>query len=396
MPIELWPPLSVIQSHLEPGEQEAANATGHATPGPAAADAQGIDLGLPLAELARRRQVLAARNFNARWAPGRIVSVVHEGHLLGVLLDKKLPGGSGNGTSSGTGSSTERWQGFMAASEADWASAYDVLLEPSDEPFEPLFGLVQAWNQVSLAPLPQQVARVQGEISATRLAAIRAVHDEYVNSTPLAIAPEPGRIALRSVGGGHFSVLSGTPLAREDDERAQYQQLYRNAAARLSAATSSSTSTINSTASKAPATPPGALAQARPAAAGGAERGGLLGRLRRWFGADAWVRPALAMLALVVVVQNLALFGGTDGVRDDDEVRFRAVPVEPAGASADLGVVWKPGVSVQDSIGLLRSIDADVVAGPDDRNTWYLRVPDVKESTAALSASPLVASVGPP
>ena len=376
MPIELWPPLSVIRSHLEPKAQEAGSSTttGQATPGPAAADAPGIDLALPLAELARRRLVLAARNFNARWAPGRIVSVLHEGHLLGVLLDKKLPG------------SSERWQGFMAASEADWASAYDVLLEPSDEPFEPLFGLIQAWNQVSLAPLAQQVARVQGEISATRLAAIRAVHDEYVNGTPLAIEPEPGRIALRSVGGGHFSVLSGTPLAREDDERAQYQQLYREAAARLSAATSS----IGiSSASKPPATPPGAPAQARSAAGQG-----LLGRLRRWFGADAWVRPALATLALVVVVQNLALFGG--GGAPEDEVRFRAVPVEPAGASADLGVIWKAGVSVQDSMQLLRSIDADVVAGPDDKGTWYLRVPDVKESTTALSASPLVASVGPP
>ncbi|MGR4868920.1 hypothetical protein ACIPRI_08600 [Variovorax sp. LARHSF232] len=377
MPIELWPPLSVIRSHLdpeaEPPGKEAVDAAGHAASAPTAE----IDLALPLTELARRRLVLAARNFNARWAPGRIVSVLHEGRLLGVLLDKKLPG------------SSERWQGFMAASEADWASAYDVLLEPSDEPFEPLFGLIQAWNQVSLAPLPQQVARVQGEISATRLAAIRAVHDEYVNGTPLAIEPAPGHIALRSVGGGYFSVLSGTPLGPED-ERAQYQQLYREAAARLSAATSRNGIGAGSTA---PATPPGALAQAQPAA-GGAEQQGLLGRLRRWFGADAWVRPALAMLALVVVVQNLALFGGTS--ESEDEVRFRAVPVEPAGASADLGVIWKPGVSVQDSIRLLRSIDADVVAGPDDKGTWYLRVPDVKESTTALSASPLVASVGPP
>ncbi len=382
MPIELWPPLSVIRSHLDPGAgasaKEAGNDAGYTAPAAPVA-AKEIDLALPLAELARRRLVLAARNFNARWAPGRIVSVLHEGHLLGVLLDKKLPGGS------------ERWQGFMAASEADWASAYDVLLEPSDEPFEPLFGLIQAWNQVSLAPLPQQVARVQGEISATRLAAIRAVHDEYVNGTPLAIEPEPGHIALRSVGGGYFSVLSGTPLGPEDDERAQYQQLYRDAAARLSAATSSSGVGAGSAA---PATPPGALAQAQPAA-GGAEQQGLLGRLRRWFGADVWVRPALAMLALVVVVQNLALFGAGSS-EQEDEVRFRAVPVEPAGASADLGVVWKAGVSVQDSMQLLRSIDADVVAGPDDKGTWYLRVPDVKESTTALSASPLVASVGPP
>lgn len=388
MPIELWPPLNVIRSHLEPGEAPPApQQQPDAGAGSPPQGMRDVDLQLPLAELARRRQVLAARNFNARWEPGRIVSVLHEGRLLGVLLDRKLPTGDGKGV---------RWQGFMAASEADWAGAHDVLLEPTDEPFEPLFGLIQAWNQVSLAPMPQQVARVQGEVSATRLAAIRAVHDEHVNGTPLATPPEPGHIALRSVGGGHFTVLSGTPLGGPDDVRAAYQQLYREAAAHLSASV--------------PDEPPVALAQhapnvphaphispAPPASAGSGVAGeGALGRLRRWFGADAWVRPALALLALVVVVQNVALWGGRDPSQGEDDVRFRSVPVEPAGASADLGMVWKPGVTVQESMRLLRSIDADVVAGPDDKGTWYLRVPDVNESTTALSASPLVASVGPP
>lgn len=386
MPIELWPPLRVIRSHLEPDPNPAVAAQA-AEPAfvsqsqPQAPDAD-IDLQMPLAELARRRQVLAARNFNARWEPGRIVNVLHEGRLLGVLLDRKLDAGSGNG---------ERWEGFMAASEADWASAHDVLLEPADEPFEPLFGLIQAWNRVTLAPLPQQVARVQGEISATRLAAIRAVHDEYTSGAPLAIEPEPGHIALRSVDGGQFTVLSGTPLG-PDDVRAEYRQLYLDAAARLSAS-----------AAVAPAMPPAAARaqQASPVRPGDAVRpssegGGLLGRVRRWFAADAWARPALAVLALVVVVQNVAMWSSRDASQDEDEVRFRSVPVEPAGASADLGVVWNKGVTVQQSIELLRSIDADVVAGPDANGTWYLRVPDVSESSHALSASPLVASVGPP
>lgn len=380
MPIELWPPLGVIRSHLEPGANAGAPDAGAGPGGPTAAqpEASPIDLQMPLAELARRRQVLAARNFNARWEPGRIVSVLHEGRLLGVLLDKKLPG-------------SERWQGFMAASEADWAGAHDVLLEPTDEPFEPLFGLIQAWNPVSLAPLPQQVARVQGEISATRMAAIRAVHDEHVNGTVLPIDPEPGHIALRSVGGGHFSVLSGTPLGPQD-VRAPYQQLYRAAAARLSASVPAAPPAALSV----PVPPPAATSAALPNAQD-AQDGGLGARLRRWFGADAWARPALAVLALVVVVQNLALWSGRDAAQSgEDEVRFRAVPVAPAGASADLGVVWRPGVTVQDTMRLLRAIDADVVAGPDERGIWYLRVPDVKESTSALSASPLVAAVGPP
>ncbi|MBS0342548.1 MAG: hypothetical protein JSS56_18685, partial [Proteobacteria bacterium] len=328
MPIELWPPLSVIRSHLEPGGAlPAARPDADSAVAPQAA--RDIDLQLPLAELARRRQVLAARNFNARWEPGRIVSVLHEGRLLGVLLDRKLPEGGGKGA---------RWQGFMAASEADWASAHDVLLEPTDEPFEPLFGLIQAWNQVVLSPMPQQVARVQGEVSATRLAAIRAVHDEHVNGAPLAIEPEPGHIALRTVGGGHFTVLSGTPLG-EDDVRLPYQQLYRDAAARLSASV--------------PAMPPAALtrqAARTPPTSNGPAAEGVFGRLRRWFAADAWARPALALLALVVVVQNVVLLGGREPAQDEEEVRFRSVPVAPAGATADLGVVWKPEVTVRESM----------------------------------------------
>jgi hypothetical protein len=316
--------------------------------------------------------VLAARNFNARWEPGRIISVLHEGRLLGVLLDKKLPEG-------------ELWQGFMAASEADWAGAHDVLLEPGDEPFEPLFGLIQAWNTVTLAPAAWQVARVQGEISATRLAAVRAVHDEFEHGTAPAIDPEPGRIALRGVAGGSFTVLSGTPLGPQD-ERAQYQQLYRDAALRLGAAALRS----------APAAAPAAPAQAQDASGAAEGAGGVAGRLRRWFGADAWVRPAFALLALVVVVQNAALLGG-DGAAPDDEVRFRDAPaIEANSPSADLAVVWKADVSMEAATRLLRSLQAEVVAGPDARGAWFLRVPDLTAGSVTLSASPLVQSVGPP
>jgi hypothetical protein len=90
------------------------------------------DLLLPLTELARRREAVAQRAFPARWAPGRLVSVVHDRWLLGVLLDKCI--------------GADRWQGWMAAGEIDWAGAFDVLLESGDEPCKPLFGMVQAWS----------------------------------------------------------------------------------------------------------------------------------------------------------------------------------------------------------------------------------------------------------
>ncbi|MFS2167799.1 hypothetical protein, partial [Variovorax sp. Varisp62] len=348
---DLWPPLSVIRQAFETGTAvpDDASPPGMATvampgscPGTGAepvAAAAASDLLLPLTDLARRREAVAQRAFPARWAPGRLVSVVHEGRLLGVLLDRCIHG--------------ELWQGWMAAGEADWASAFDVLLEPEDEPFEPMFGVIQTWNVLTLEPSPQLCARVQGEVSATRLAAIRAVHDEWAAHASLAIAPEPGRIALRSVG-GVFSVLSGTPLGPQDP-RADYQALYRDAGLRLGAALArpqgdaSASSPSSSSSSR-------AQPQSRP-------EDGWWGSIRRWFGAEGWARPAFAVLALFVVIQNIGVLGGR-GASEEDEVRFRAVPAAPAPTRADLVVRWKSGVRMDEADRLLQSISADVVGGP--------------------------------
>jgi hypothetical protein len=296
--------------------------------------------------------------------------VVHEGRLLGVLLDRCIQG--------------DLWQGWMATGEADWASAFDVLLEPDDEPFEPMFGVIQAWNVLTLAPAPQLCARVLGEVSATRLAAIRAVHDEWAAHAPLAIAPEPGHIALRGVG-GVFSVLSGTPLGPQDP-RADYQELYRDVGLQLGKALTRAQGDEASSSSSSPAPSP-ARPQPRP-------EGGWWGSIRRWFGAEGWARPAFAVLALVVVIQNVGLLGGR-GSPEEDEVRFRDVPAAPAPARADLVVRWKAGVRMDEADRLLQSISADVVGGPGGGGAWRLRVPEPVDALAVLAASPLVESAGP-
>lgn len=387
MNTDLWPPLSVIRSAFQaagpaPAMPGAPGASGQeaavaavAMPGAASHDAQQgnaaappravLDLVLPLTELARRREAVAQRAFSARWAPGRLVSVVHEGRLLGVLLDRCIHG--------------NLWQGWMAAGEADWAGPFDVLLEPDDEPFEPAFGLVQAWNMLTLEPSPQLCARVLGEVSATRLAAIRAVHDEWAAQAPLAIAPEPGRIALRTVG-GVFSVLSGTPLAAQDP-RADYQALYRSAASQLGTALQPASSRAS-----APPSVPRARPQPRP-------EGGWWGSIRHWFGSGGWLRPAFAVLALFAVVQNTGLLGSRDAEQDD--VRFRAVPAVPVATQANLVVRWKDGVRIDEAGRLLRSMPAEVVGGPDANGVWRLRAADPVGGRAVLAASPLVESAGP-
>jgi len=386
---DLWPPLSVIRHALETTGAAAMPDTGPegepgtatvAMPGsppgtPATLVVAASDLLMPLTELARRREAVAQRAFPARWAPGRLVSVVYSGRLLGVLLDRCIH--------------DDLWQGWMAVGEADWAGAFDVLLEPEDEPFEPMFGVVQTWNVLTLEPSPQLCARVLGEVSATRLAAIRAVHDEWAARTALAIAPQPGRIALRGVGGGVFSVLSGTPLGPEDP-RTDYQDLYRDVGLELGAALTRPQSD-----EAAPSAPSSSLSsspsRARPQPG---PEGGWWGSIRRWFGAEGWARPAFAVLALVVVVQNVGLIGGR-GAPEDDEVRFRAVPTAPAPTRADLVVHWKPGVRMDEADRLLQSVSADVVGGPGGDGAWRLRVPEPVEALAMLAASPLVESAGP-
>ena len=414
---ELWPPLSLIRSAFAQADDGGA-VPGSASPSsfppsapasasapapavvamPGGADAaaaparaapqRDANLLLPLTELAQRREAVARRAFPARWAPGRLVSVLHRGRLLGVMLDKAVEGEGG-----------PLWQGWLAASEADWASAYDVLLEPQDEPFEPMFGLIQTWNAITLRPTPQLCARVQGEVSATRLAALRAVHEEWVTQVPLAIEPEPGRIALRTTA-GVFSVLSGTPLGPQDP-RAEYQALYREVAlplavpvqaamrapgdglaARVGAGASreaspSSSSTVSSSRG-APLKPRGP---------------GFWQRLGDWFAADRWVRPAFALLALVVVVQNT---GWLTPPEDEEEVRFRsAPPVSARVPLPELLVRWKADARVEETNLLLQTADAELSGGPDAEGRWRVRVSDAVGGLALLAASPLVQSVAP-
>ena len=66
-----------------------------------------------------------------------------------------------------------RWLGWLVAAETDYATDRDVLLEPVDEPFDPLAGMVQTWNP--LAVDIRQGSRVLAQLSKNRLAAIREV-----------------------------------------------------------------------------------------------------------------------------------------------------------------------------------------------------------------------------
>ena len=360
----LWPPLDLVRKDLDPdcvpsSQGVAASALPEAGWGsPEEQTAHAEYLLLPLTELARRRAAVQSQGFAAHWAAGRLICVSQDHVVYGVLLGHQV--------------GPHRWQGWMAASECDWAGSFDVLLEPGDDPFEPMFGLVQAWNTVTLTS-GTITAQVVGELSAVRLAAIRAVADEHAaGGGPSLVSAAPGRIALRWVAGGSFSVLTGTPLG-PGDVREAYQALYRAAAARLMAASA-----------PAQLQAPAAFATLPP------ERTGWLSSLGGWFAADWAVRPAFALLVLMVLVQNLGSLG-LGGEDADDVVRFRTA--DPALAHSDLSVRWKASASMDGVQQLLQSASSQIVAGPRADGSYVLKSDNPVAASKILGASPLVAHV---
>jgi hypothetical protein len=220
----LWPPLELVEAAID-GHHALAGRTGAfksrtqdtQTNPDAATTRQAAHLLLPLTELLQRRQAVAARRYSPQWQAGRLVQISHGGVVVGVLLDHAAQ--------------DKRWMGWLAASESSWASAFDVLLEPEDEPFEPLFGVIQTWNPVVLEQSDVIQAEVVGELTAKRLASIKAVAQECAAGLMLNIPAEPGRIALRTAGGAAM-VLTGTPLGPRDP-RSEYQSAYLAVTARL-------------------------------------------------------------------------------------------------------------------------------------------------------------------
>jgi hypothetical protein len=165
----------------------------------------------PLNDWNRRREAARQALYPTDLAPGHLVAVAHAGTVFGVLLDRPL--------------GDQRWRVWMAAPECDWAGPYDVLLEPQDEPFDPLCGCIQTWNELTLQFALADSLVLLGLLSPSRLEAVRAVYREFLSQQRIDIPPEPGSVALRTSGQAH-SVLTGTPLC-EDDPRLAYQALYR-------------------------------------------------------------------------------------------------------------------------------------------------------------------------
>lgn len=364
---QLWPPLDDVRRALGRTPLQEAEPAPVAAPGTEMLAPAFVIPSLPaaLAELAQARSQLAQWSTTETWNSGDLVAVTSGRSVIhGVLLDHQLTPQCAAGP--------RLWRGWLAVAEADWAGAYDVLLEPDDEPFDPVAGVIQAWNPVRVC---ETAAPRLGRLSAARLAAVRAVQDESAGRVASDLAhmpPRPGFIGLRSAGG--FSVLTGTPLARTDLRR-DYQSLYRDAARQLSRE------------NQAAAAPGPARAPARSVWA----------RLRGWLLPQSSWRPlfagAAALLFAAVLLPAL-LPGGGPFTSSSDDVRFRS----PAGSAAVsavsvLGVRWRDDADADAVAELMLSVHGEVAEGPDAAGVWRIAVPDAAAAQRVLLASPLVAEV---
>ncbi len=380
-PTELWPPLELVEATLDGSHGLSDSGTqSQLLRGDALANSlraspdkefQAAYLLLPVTELAERRAAVSAKAFSIGWASGRLVQMTVNGTVLGVLLDRVIQG--------------KQWTGWIAANESNWASAFDVLLEPCDDPFEPMFGVIQAWNPVTLHWSEDLQSRIVCEVSAVRLAAIRAVVVECAAGLMIPTPSEPGRIALRTAG-GTFSVLTGTPLGPED-LRHDYQNAYRTVAARLMAQQlTQRVSQMEKNGSPSPAL------EIRTTTWFG--RFNPLSRFSR-FAKGRYVWPALIVMTAVVLFQNMEWLG---------KIRTAALgkastPVTSGGETsgavpvADLRVQWKPEASMDQVQQLLRATSTAVMDGPDAQGLYQLKSSNVLAARNALTNSGLARQV---
>jgi len=119
------------------------------------------------------------------------------------------------------------WHGYLLASETAWAGYWDMLLEPEDEPFSPIAGMIQIWNPMVMRS--NNLGQVIGQLSPQRMQVVKSMAYDYL----FAEACDPKDAHLGHVYGRNTSqgmlVLTGSPLA-EDDPRHEYQLMYHQAA----------------------------------------------------------------------------------------------------------------------------------------------------------------------
>lgn len=183
--------------------------------------------------LIAQKVAAAQADFGAFPSPGQMLRLTQlptpEGRPADLLIAAPL-----TVLLDGTASNGRLWHGWMMAQEVQYAGFWDMLLEPEDEPFDPFCGMVQLWNPITLYLPANFQANVVGRLNPSRLSAVRALAQEFVQGDPVLPQSRPGFIAARATESG-LGVVTGSPLGKDDDPRRAYQQCYHHVAELLNA-----------------------------------------------------------------------------------------------------------------------------------------------------------------
>jgi hypothetical protein len=336
----LWPPIEVIASNLQPGNEPALHFHSQTGAG-SESDADAVTSDMPAFILDKVRKRVASRSakFDTYPKSGQIWRF--DGHPddlipLCVLIDHEL----GN----------HRWSGWITAPEVDYACNKDVLLEPKDEPFDPLAAMVQTWNPVEVDI--RKASRVLAELSPDRLDAIREL---VSNRGEEGGGARPGFVAPLKMPSG-ASLLSGTRITHPEDPRNKYQALYLAAARALESQLGTSK-----------------IIQ--------------LPKRRDTMRKAGWAIAASVILAQAVIIANV-MQSPPAIVGSSEDLEYRAIPKQSDGAIT-IEVFFKSDVREIEIRKLLTMLNARIVDGPGDFGQYRLQV---KEKTSQEAISKLISS----
>ena len=355
---KLWPPLKDIERLLAPPDSAALTESAELC-----APVEGDPLPMPdYIHDAIARRVAAVAAYGAQDPSAGLVVRLDAlpdarrawpfAGTLAVLLDQQ--------------DSEGRWLGWLATSEADYASDNDVLLEPGDGAFDPSAGVIQLWNRLALRI--EGARSVLGQVSPDRLATLRAYarRNQSVSLSPSDSAP--GR--MRTVTLPEGPLLVGSPIGGVGDPRLAYRHLYATGGAILQSHWQAAVEAMREASPV--KLPP------KPATT--------------WFGRLFRPGVVVALFAVMALVNIGLMIDRPPSM--DESAQVRSVGGGQAARRPAIEVSFTSDAKESDIRALIVEMRGELAGGPGQLGVYRIALPEgnVSEALALAKISPFVAS----
>jgi hypothetical protein len=194
-------------------------------------DATDLPLPSAIAKLLAQRAAVQKSAFNSTPRSGQILRVPPRSNdksssspneYLAVLIDSPQ--------------TSEKWSGWIVGRDPEYATEWDLILGPEDDPRDPMCQVIQVWNTVSLTL--KESDQVLAELTSERHSAVRALAKDFSqHALPNPIQDTRMGVLIAREACDGTGIVTGTPISREDDSRSEYQAIYKEAALWISVGT---------------------------------------------------------------------------------------------------------------------------------------------------------------